>query len=174
MFPLPKKDRLVALYTPDREADDGTVKRSSARPATSYLTKPKMFLGGAGLVSTARDYLRFSQMLLNGGELDGVRLLSPKTVELMTRDHIGDMSRAGALLPPGAGFGLTMAVTTDAGIAGGLGSDGEFRWGGAAGTRFWVDPKEEMVTLFMINILPYSGLSYSTQFKNLAYQSIVE
>lgn len=110
-------------------------------------------------------------MLLNGGELDGVRILSRKTVELMTSDHLGDMPR-GALLPAGYGFGFTMAISHGARKTGVIGSEGEYFWGGAAGTRFWIDPKEQMIGIFMIQILPHTNLTYGSQFRQLAYQAI--
>ena len=169
--PAGKEDRLTVLYSP---ADEGAVKRSSAPPQTSYLTKPSIFYGGAGLVSTTKDYFRLTQMLLNYGELDGVRILGRKTVELLSADHIGALPRVGNLIAPHDGFGLTFRVNTSPGLSGALGSAGEYSWGGAAGTRFWIDPEEEMVTLFMVQILPHTGITLGTEFKNLAYQAIVD
>lgn len=168
------EDRLAVLYTPDREAGDGTVTRSSAPPQDSYLTKPKIFYGGAGLVSTTTDYFRMIQMLLDGGRHEGGQLLGPKSVDLLSSDHIGDMPRAGQLLGPGDGFGLTFRVNENPGMNGASGSVGEYSWGGAAGTRFWIDPEEDMVGVFMIQILPHAGLTYGTEFRNLAYQAIVD
>jgi CubicO group peptidase (beta-lactamase class C family) len=166
--PAEKHSRLAKLYTP---AEGGTVKPSTAPPQTSYLKPTVHFGGGSGLVSTASDYLRFCQMLLNGGELDGVRILSRKSVELMSADHLGDMPRTG-LLALGYGFGLTVAVNTGIGRTGAVGSAGEYFWGGAAGTRFWIDPKEQMIGIFMIQILPHTNLTYGSQFRQLAYQAI--
>jgi CubicO group peptidase (beta-lactamase class C family) len=168
--PAEKKARLTAIYSP--AGDDGKLK-PYADPPRDYLSKPKLLSGGGGLVSTTRDYLRFVQMLLDGGQLGGRRLLSPKSVELMASDHIGDMPRGGNL-GPGDGFGLTFRVNQSPGRNGALGSIGEFSWGGAAGTRFWIDPEEEMVTLFMIQILPQEGLTFGSEFKALAYQAIVD
>ncbi|MBI4903658.1 MAG: beta-lactamase family protein [Acidobacteria bacterium] len=169
--PESKWDRFAALYTP---AEAGTVKRSSAPPQDSYKRPTTLFLGGAGLVSTAMDYARFCQLLLNGGPLDGRRLLSRKSVELMSTDHLGDLPRVGGGggVPMGYGFGLTFAVNQDPGRAGSLGSKGEYNWGGAAGTRFWIDPKEKMVGVFMVQILPHTNLTFGSQFKQLAYQAI--
>ena len=168
------EDRLAVLYTPDRDAGDGTVKRSTAPPQDSYLQKPKIFYGGAGLVSTTTDYYRMIQMLLDGGRYEGGQMLSPKSVKLLSSDHIGDMPRAGQLLGPGDGFGLTFRVNEHPGHNGALGSPGDYSWGGAAGTRFWIDPDEEMVAVFMIQILPHGGLTYGTEFRNLAYQAIID
>ena len=121
------------------------------------------------------DYARFGQMLANNGELNGARILSRKSVELMRADHMPlDMPRVARTLWPGWGFGLTFAVHRGPGKSGMIGSKGEYRWGGAAGTRFWIDPIEEMVTIFMVQILPYSGVSYGREFKRLAYQAIVD
>jgi CubicO group peptidase (beta-lactamase class C family) len=168
--PAAKKERLATLYAP---SEDGGIKRSLAPAQTSFLSEPKIFWGGAGLVSTAMDYLRFSLMLLNGGELEGVRLLSRKSVELMASDHLGDLPRVG-LLGEGDGFGFTFRVNLSPGKNGALGSVGEYGWGGAAGTRFFIDPQEEMVTLFFIQILPHQTLTYGSELKNLVYQSIVD
>jgi len=117
-------------------------------------TKPHKFdCGGGCAVSTAADYLRFAQMLLNGGELDGARILSRKTVQYMTADHIGpevDVSKLNAYPNiTGYGFGLGVAVRRVAGLAGVTSSPGEFHWAGSTGTYFWVDPVEDLVVVFM-------------------------
>jgi len=163
-----KQARFAKLYAP---AEGMTVKLNTTPAQSSYLKPAINFGGGSQSVSTAADYLRFCQMLLNGGELDGVRILSRKTVELMTADHLGDMPRA-PLLQPGYGFGFTMAVSHGPGKAGVIGSEGEYYWGGAAGTRFWIDPKEQMIGIFMIQILPHTNLTYGSQFRQLAYQAV--
>jgi CubicO group peptidase (beta-lactamase class C family) len=169
--PQEKWERLATLYSPN---EDKTIKRSTAPPQESYKKPTMLLFGGAGLVSTTMDYARFVQMLLNGGELDGARILSRKTVELMSADHLGDMPRSGSLLPTGIGFGLTFAVNLGPGKNGNIGSEGEYYWGGAAGTRFWIDPKEQMIGVFMIQILPHTGLTYGNQFRQLAYQAIAD
>jgi len=111
--------------------------------------------GGGGMVSTAIDYARFLQMLLNGGTLDGQRILGPKTIEYMTSDHLGSAVVPGPYyLPgPGYGFGLGFAVRRDAGVSPVNGSPGDYNWGGAGGTAFWVDPKEQMFVVFMMQSL---------------------
>ncbi len=169
--PQEKWERLATLYAPN---EDKTIKRSMAPPQESYKKPAILLFGGAGLVSTIMDYARFVQMLLGGGELDGARILSRKTVELMSANHLGDMPRAGSVLPAGVGFGLTFAVNLGPGKNGNIGSEGEYYWGGAAGTRFWIDPKEQMIGVFMIQILPHTGLTYGSQFRQLAYQAIAD
>jgi CubicO group peptidase (beta-lactamase class C family) len=167
--PPEKHGRFTKLYAPG----EGQTIKLNTTPAQDSCLKPTIhFGGGSGLVSTASDYLRFCQMLLNWGELDGVRILSRKSVELMSADHLGDTPRGNDLMGPGYGFGLTVAVNRGVGRSGSLGSTGEYFWGGAAGTGFWIDPKEKMIGIFMIQILPHTNLTYSRQFKQLAYQAI--
>jgi CubicO group peptidase (beta-lactamase class C family) len=132
---------------------------------------PPMFeSGGGGLVSTASDYARFLQMLLNGGIFDGRRLLSRKTIELMTADHLGPISGAPDLLLPGHGFGLGFAVRLHAGIAHGPGSIGQYFWGGLAGTTFWVDPAEQLFAVMLIQA-PGQRDYYRSLFRNLVYSA---
>jgi CubicO group peptidase (beta-lactamase class C family) len=137
---------------------------------------PKNDAGGAGSASTTGDYARFCQMLLNGGQIDGTRLLSPTTVAFMTSDHLGPMK----IVPLGGvgtgyGFGLGFAVRTTPGIAGTSGSVGEYRWGGAAGTAFWVDPKEEMITVLMTQGAPGPARGYTgALFRQMVRQAIIE
>jgi CubicO group peptidase (beta-lactamase class C family) len=115
------------------------------------LEQPAMESGGGGLVSTTMDYARFAQMLLNGGALDGNRIIGRKTLELMASDHLNPQVKIeGALMPPGHGFGLGFAVRTQAGIAPFAGSVGQFFWSGMAGTFFWIDPKEDLFAVFMM------------------------
>ncbi len=156
-------------------------------PATGQKTslidvsaKPGNDSGGAGGVGTAEDYLRFGQMLLNGGELDGVRILSPTTVRLMTSDQLGARVAApfqpGELLlgTPGYTFGLGFAVRKEDGIAGVPGSAGEFMWAGYAGTYFWVDPREQLVGVYMSQATGPTRPYYRKMFKALVYQAIVD
>jgi CubicO group peptidase (beta-lactamase class C family) len=141
---------------------------------------PKNDSGGAGAASTATDYLRFTQMLLNGGQLDGARVLSRTTVELMTSDHLGTRIVApitpGELLlgTPGYGFGLGFAVRLAPGIAGVPGSAGEFMWAGYAGTYFWVDPKEQLTAVFMSQAPSPVRAYYRKLVKQLVYQAIID
>jgi len=171
--PADKHKRLATLYSPNAEGGGITV--ATSRAQDSYKHKPAFFSGGGGLVSTTMDYARFCQMLLNDGALDGEQILGKKSVELMRANHLGDIPKKGRLIAQdGIGFGLTFAVTLDPGQTGALDSAGVYRWGGAAGTRFWIDPAEDMVCVFMVNILPYRDLNYGDEFKLLAYQAIIE
>ena len=134
-----------------------------------YVDGPRRsFSGGAGLLSTAHDYARFLQMLLNGGELDGVRLLSPRTIELMTTNQVGTK------IPwvPGAGFGLAFGTTDRLG-ADGMASVGSYGWGGAYGSMYKVDPSQHLVMVFMIQQLPNKS-QVASRFPTLVYQALVE
>jgi CubicO group peptidase (beta-lactamase class C family) len=135
---------------------------------------PKNDAGGAGSVGTAADYARFLQMMLNGGQLDGVRLLSRTTVKYMTSDHLGDMKSSGSVvLPPAIGFGLGFAVRRETGLFEVTGTAGEYYWAGAAGTGFYVDPKEELVCILMTQAMPGTARRYDRYlFKQLVYQAI--
>ncbi|GAB4561988.1 MAG: serine hydrolase domain-containing protein [Rhizobacter sp.] len=130
-----------------------------------------MDMGGGGLVSTAADYARFCQMLINGGQLDGHRLLSRKTVELMTSDHLGGLPSMSDLLPPGHGFGLGFAVRLQTGMAPVAGSEGLYFWGGLAGTTFFIDPKEELYAVLMVQA-PGQRDEVRALFRNLVYAAI--
>jgi CubicO group peptidase (beta-lactamase class C family) len=131
--------------------------------------------GGGGMVSTAIDYARFAQMLLNGGTLNGKRILGPKTVAYMTSDHVSAAIAPGPLyLPgPGFGFGLGFAVRKDAGVSPLAGSVGEFNWGGAGGTVFWIDPREDMFVVFMMQS-PKQRVPYRAVLKNMIYAAVTK
>jgi len=133
------------------------------------------FAGGHGLVSTAGDYLRFAQMLANGGELEGVRILGPRTVDYMTSNHVNpQIDKGAAYLPgPGYGFGLGFATRIDRGQSEWPGSPGDFYWAGYAGTYFWIDPEEELVPVLMSQE-PLRRQYYRVQLRNLVYQSILK
>jgi CubicO group peptidase (beta-lactamase class C family) len=162
------------------QVDAATGKRPAMR---DVVKQPKLLSGGGGMVSTAMDYARFSQMLLNGGELDGVRILAPKTVAYMTSDHLPAgigfdpyaVQNMGALAPMperGQGFGLGFAVRKDLGRNPLPGSPGEFYWVGATGTAFWVDPSEKLVAVWMIQVPLSNGRYYRGLFRNLVYQAM--
>jgi CubicO group peptidase (beta-lactamase class C family) len=169
--PESKWGRLAALYTLN---PDGSIKRASDAEQEFGKRKPAVWMGGAGLTSTASDYARFVQMLLNGGQLDSVQILSPKTVELMRADVLGDLPKVSTagLPPPGYGFGLTFAVNRGPSQTGSIVSRGEYNWGGAAGTAFWIDPQEQMAGVWMMQTM--LDLGKGDRFKQLAYQAIVE
>ncbi len=135
---------------------------------------PKNDAGGAGSVGTAKDYVRFLQMMLNGGQLDGVRLLSRTTVKYMTSDHLGDVKSSGSVaLPPAIGFGLGFAVRRETGLFEVTGNAGEYYWAGAAGTGFYVDPKEELICILMTQAMPGMPRRYDRYlFKQMVYQAI--
>jgi CubicO group peptidase (beta-lactamase class C family) len=136
---------------------------------------PQFESGGGGLASTAQDYARFLQFMLNKGELDGVRLLSSHTVDFMTADHLGEIpisaASAGTLLPPGHGFGLGFAVRKATGISTVTGSAGVYYWGGIAGTTFFVDPKLDMFAMMLIQA-PNQRDYYRPLFRNLVYAAL--
>jgi CubicO group peptidase (beta-lactamase class C family) len=147
------------------------------KPETSpYANKVTLFSAGGGLVSTSMDYLRYSQMMLNGGELNGVRIISPTTVDLMTRNQLGLGVKTGFGELPGVegtlGFGLGFGVAT-APPKTGSGSVGEYTWGGAAGTVFWIDPKENLVAILMVQMMQ-NPIDLRAKFKTLTYQAITE
>ena len=170
-LPMSKLDRFAAQYGP---GDDGTIVLADPAAAESrYVKEPHVYFSGAGgLVSTARDYFRFHQMMLNGGELDGVRILSRKTVELMTTNHTGDYGIW--LAGPGYGFGLGYAIVTDLGPSGTPRSEGSYYWGGAFGTIFWVDPSEELISIMLTQIRPYTHLNIRPDLATLTYQAVVD
>ncbi|HTU99515.1 MAG TPA: serine hydrolase domain-containing protein [Luteitalea sp.] len=165
-----QSDRLATVYS--RTTANPTLTRApeAGTGQGDYISGPrKSFSGGAGLVSTASDYARFLQMLLNGGTLDGARLLSPKTIELMTSNHVGTLYANGSL-----GFGLGFEITEHVGRSGRPGSVGEYGWGGAYHTKFWVDPVEKLVVVFMTQLLPSAGSDAHTTLRQLIYASIVD
>ncbi len=132
---------------------------------------PRFESGGGGLVSTAIDYARFLQMLQNGGSLDGVRLIGRKTLEWMTSDHLGSIPSQSTLLPAGHGFGLGFAVRLQAGLDTTPGSVGQYFWSGLAGTTFWVDPREELYALLLVQA-PNQRDYCRTLFRSLVYAAL--
>ena len=137
--------------------------------------KPAFLGGGGGMMSTLHDYLRFARMLANGGELDGVRIISRKTLRYMASDHLGELpsARNGAsFLPdPGYGFGLGFAVRTSEGNAISPGSVGDFTWSGLAGTYFWIDPQENLLAILLMQA-PEQRTHYRQLFRNLVYAAL--
>ena len=167
--PAEKIDRFAANYGP---AEEGGLKVID-RPSSSHYAKPTTHpSGGGGLVSTAADYVRFAQMLLNRGEYDGIRLLGSKTIEFMTMDHLAD-----GLHPfedQSYGFGLGFDVRTSVARSQIMGSVGSFGWGGAANTNFWIDPKEELIGLLMLQFMPSGHYPVVPDFRVLTYQAIID
>lgn len=166
-LPPEKRDRLVTVYG----YNAGKLERAPnpGKGQGEYVDGPRAcFSGGAGLLSTASDYARFLRMLLNGGELDGARLLGPKTVELMTSNAVGTLHNNGKF-----GFGLGFEITEHVGRTGRPGSVGEFGWGGAYHTQMWVDPKEELVVVYMTQTLPSGPLDLQPRVRALIYSSIL-
>jgi len=169
--PEEKKGRFAVLY---KVGEGGVLERYERGKWNNFSSSTRLFSGGAGLVSTASDYMRFCQMLLNGGELDGVRILSRKTVELMTRNNLADeLLPYGGSDSKGEGFGLGFAVIMDSAQTRSVGSEGAYSWGGAASTGFWVDPKEELIGIFMTQVMPYSG-RFTQELKVLTYQAVAD
>ena len=162
----------------DRLAQPFAIDRASEKPINllDVTVAQKNDAGGAGSVGTTMDYARFLQMLLNGGQLDGVRLLSPTTVAYMTADHLGDAKFSGSTtLPAGTGFGLGFAVRKETGLFEVTGTKGEYFWGGAAGTGFYVDPTEEIVVVWMTQGQPGIARRYDRYlFKQMVYQAITD
>ncbi|MBI1761934.1 MAG: serine hydrolase [Acidobacteria bacterium] len=178
--PAAKLDRFTVNYqwglSPFALADADGKRVIADQPGKSRYARPATFYsGGGGLVSTAHDYLRFCQMLLNGGTLEGVRLLSPKTVQLMTMDHTAHARKptAGVTIGEGTGFGLGFRVVTDAADHQRIGSLGTFDWAGAASTSFFIDPKEQLIGIMMTQKMP-TDLRLMAEFRTAVYQAIVE
>ncbi len=170
--------RFAACYA--RRADKTTVLQDDPQKSP-YLQEPVFFSGGGGLVSTMADYHRFCEMLRRGGELDGTRIIGPRTLAFMTRNHLaGGQSLAELALdsfsettPLGVGFGLGFAMTTD-GVRAGTPSEGDYFWGGAASTAFWVDPVQDLVVIFLTQLLPSTTFNFRGQLRSLVYSAIVE
>ncbi len=168
LVPNGKVPRLVQPFAKDPVTGDAVTLLDVSVPQ-------KNDAGGAGSAGTAAAYARFAQMLLNGGQLDGVRLLGRATVAHMTSDHLGDIKVASPILTRGYGFGLGFAVRKETGLNAMTGSAGEYRWGGAAGTAFWIDPKERMVVVWMTQGAPGPRRGEDRDlFRQLVHAAIVD
>lgn len=167
--------RLVNNYGYD---ENGRLTDISNNSADRFLRGGALLSGGGGLVSTSADYLRFARMMLNSGELDGACLLKPKTVALMTTNHVdGDIPDMGELMHSGysmagIGFGLIGAVMLDPGRSVFAGSKGDYCWGGAASTYFWVDPLEDMIVVFLTQLMPSSALPLRQDLRRMVYAAL--
>lgn len=176
-----KIDRLMACYR--RNPMTGQILQSDpAGRASAYAKKPNVFSGGGGLASTIGDYFKFCLMLANGGEFNGARILSPKTLEFMTRNHLpenktiaqmGDKTFSETRMD-GSGFGLGWAVTTDVIATTQPGSEGTFSWGGMASTFFWIDPVEDLIAIQMTQLAPSGSYPIRPQLQQLVYAAIEE
>ena len=179
--PKEKLDRFATNYFRDPRTQKSGIMDVGDETST-YAKPPKFLSGGGGLTSTITDYWRFCQMLLNGGELDGVRICSPKTIEFMTVNHLPDgktmkeMATSGfsELAAEGSGFGLGFQVVLDPAEAQAVGSAGNFSWGGAASTYFWIDPEEDLIAIFMTQLYPSSTYPFRPQLQQLVYGAVIE
>jgi CubicO group peptidase (beta-lactamase class C family) len=177
--PDAKWSRLATVYAPDASSggirpmkDPESFGNTVMSPVASYKPGKKYFSGGAGLTSTASDYAKFAQMLLGGGALDNVRLLSPKSVEMMTLDHTADLPGGPGLAGPGNGFGLGFRVVTNLAATQTLGSVGMYGWSGIYGTNFWIDPREKLFAILMVQ--RYPGSTAAGVFQPLVYQALTQ
>ena len=169
--PGDKSDRLAAIYRSD---GNGTLTNAENRAASPYLAKPKLLSGGGGMVSTTRDYMRFLQMIAQGGELQGTRILKPETVALMTHNQL-----PAEVMPismsigkrPGVGFGLGFSVRVQPADQEASGRVAEYGWGGMASTHYWTSPKDDLVVVTMEQTLPFS-LLLETALKGPIYDAI--
>ncbi len=170
-LPQAKADRLAVVYQPKAGGGvEAIAATDGMRSQGLYVNGPRTsFSGGAGLLSTANDYASFLQMTLNGGELNGNRILSRKTIELMTTNHLGDIP-----FRSGQGFGLGFSVVTDLGTRGTLGSEGEYGWGGAYHSTYWVDPVEDLVVVYLTQIIPNGGIDDYAKLRSGIYQAIID
>lgn len=178
--PPEKQARFAACYQP---APPWRGMALQDDPETSsYLKPPSLISGGGGLVSTAQDYLNFATMLLNGGELNGTRFLSPKTIQLMAANHLpGGKSLVESSVSmftetgyAGVGFGLGFSVTMDPAATLLPGTAGDYAWGGAASTYFWIDPKEKLIVIFLTQLLPSDTYPMRRELRTLAYSAMTE
>jgi CubicO group peptidase (beta-lactamase class C family) len=179
--PPEKLDRFTTCYQPGRE---GRLMVQDDSQKSSYAAPPALESGGGGLVSTAHDYMRFCRMMLHGGVLDGVRILSPKTVALFSLNHLDGGRELAAMAPAGAfsesgyngiGFSIGCGVNVDVARTRLPGTLGEYFWGGAASTAFWIDPKEELAVVFMTQVLGSEArLTLRRDLRTLVYSAITE
>ena len=175
--PPDKRDRLARLYGPSKDGGLNLLEPSEVSP---YFDSVTTFAGGAGLISTLGDYFRFTEMLRRGGALDGVRLLGRKTVQYMTCNHLpGDLAEMGQdtfteTNYAGIGFGLGFAVVQEPTRAAVLTSVGEYHWGGAASTVFWIDPVEDLTVIFLTQLLPSSTYPLRRELRALVYPALID
>jgi CubicO group peptidase (beta-lactamase class C family) len=179
--PPEKLDRFTSCYQPK---EGGGLELQDDGQKSTYAKPPQLEAGGGGLVSTGHDYMRFCRMMLNGGTLDGVQILSPKTVELFGLNHLPDNKELADMAPPGLfseagysgiGFSLGCGVTINVAKTRLPGSVGEYFWGGAASTAFWVDPKEDLAVVFMTQVIGTDArLTLRRDLRTLVYSAMTE
>lgn len=177
--PPEKRDRFAASYSRNL---DKSLKLEDDPEEGIFTQRPSFLSGGGGLVSTAADYYRFCQMLLNGGELDGERILGPRTIELMTMNHLPGgqdltdltVSAYSQTASEGFGFGLGFSIHLGADRSQVIGSEGEYAWGGAASTAFWIDPREDLIVIFLTQFMPDGTFNFRGQLKTIIYPAIVD
>jgi CubicO group peptidase (beta-lactamase class C family) len=188
--PADKAHRFAACYSADPQGSmrflpgerNGTLTLQDDPTTSAFLSPPSFISGGGGLCSTAADYLTFCRALINGGELGGVRLLGPKTLALMTSNHLPggrdlpEMSRSlfSEAAYNGIGFGLGFSVTMNPARTLIPGSPGEYAWGGAASTAFWIDPAEELIAIFMTQVMPSSAYPIRRELRTMVYSAITD
>ena len=171
-LPKNKAKRLATVYNMVDQKLERAPKEGTMQSQGHYIKGPrKNYSGGAGLVSTAMDYAKFLQMMLNGGTYNNHRILSRKSVELMTVDHLGGIDYS---WQNGMGFGLGYSISKDLGLRGELGSVGEFGWGGAYHSSYWVDPKEELVVVYFTQVIPIQNVDDHQKLRALVYQAIID
>lgn len=186
-----RADRFAANYVvpslspfgvPEGASGDRAVLLDASGPESQYRNKPTLLSGGGGLVGTINDYHRFTQMLIQGGALDDARILSPKTISFATRNHLRDGRDLAAMGQPvfsetrydGVGFGLGFSVSLDPAKTGVISSGGDYAWGGAASTTFWIDPKEELIVIGLTQLMPSSAYPIRNELKSLVYGAMVD
>lgn len=169
--PADKVDRLTQIYTADKTGQTIVMENE---PVGDFMSDPKIHNAGGGLVSTMQDYFTFGQMMLNGGEINGVRILGRKTVEYMSSNHLPKNLIPYSKTSQGEGYGLAMSVTVDPEMVGFMASKGDFGWGGAASTYFRVDPEEQIVMISMAQFVPIGFHRYHDDFRNLVYQALID
>ena len=171
VVPADKRDRFTAHYA----RPDGTLQVIDSPVDGQYTQRPRWLSGGGGLASTASDYIRFAQMLLQDGELGGVRILESETVQAMRSNRLPDALvpiQLGTFLSPGYGFGLGFAVVVDADASPEPDNDGVFRWAGAANTYFWIDPAAELIGMVWTQLNPFAAYDLEREFQTLVYEAL--
>jgi len=170
-IPKSKADRLAVVYSLEKSNIESAPNAGTMVSQGAYVNGPRQsYSGGAGLISTAEDYATFLQMMLNKGNYNGKQILSRKSVALMTENHLGDI-----VFPwtPGMGFGLGFSTVEDVGRRGQMGSHGEYGWGGAYHSTYWVDPSENMVVVYFTQVIPARNLNDHEKLRALIYQALV-